>query len=108
MLRAGTPRRRIAEVLERVRLDAESRTPAKHLSHGQRQWLEIALLLANAAERLLDEPTAGMTAEETHATGALIRSSRASSASRPSSSSTTSTSSAIWRHPSRCSTSAAS
>ncbi len=74
VLRAGTPRRRIAEVLERVRLDAESRTPAKHLSHGQRQWLEIALLLANAAELvLLDEPTAGMTAEETHATGALIR-----------------------------------
>ncbi len=74
VLRAGAPRRRIAEVLERVRLGAESRTPAKHLSHGQRQWLEIALLLANAAELvLLDEPTAGMTAEETHATGALIR-----------------------------------
>ena len=62
VLRAGAPRRRIAEVLERVRLGAESRTPAKHLSHGQRQWLEIALLLANAAELvLLDEPTAGMT-----------------------------------------------
>ena len=74
VLRAGAPRRRIAEVLERVRLGGEGRTPARHLSHGQRQWLEIALLLANAAELvLLDEPTAGMTAEETHATGALIR-----------------------------------
>ena len=61
-------------MLDRVRLGAEGRTPAKHLPHGQRQWLEIALLLANAAELvLLDEPTAGMTAEETHATGALIR-----------------------------------
>jgi ABC-type uncharacterized transport system ATPase subunit len=74
ILRAGAPRRRIAEVLERVRLVGEGRTPARYLSHGQRQWLEIALLLANAAELvLLDEPTAGMTAEETHATGALIR-----------------------------------
>jgi ABC-type uncharacterized transport system ATPase subunit len=74
VLRAGAPRRRIVEVLERVRLAAETRTPAKHLSHGQRQWLEIALLLANAAELvLLDEPTAGMTADETHATGTLIR-----------------------------------
>jgi ABC-type uncharacterized transport system ATPase subunit len=74
VLRAGAPRRRIAEVLDRVRLGAEARTPAKHLPHGQRQWLEIALLLANSAELvLLDEPTAGMTAEETHATGALIR-----------------------------------
>lgn len=40
--------------------------PASHLSHGQTQWLEIALLLAQDAELiLLDEPTAGMTAQET-------------------------------------------
>jgi ABC-type uncharacterized transport system ATPase subunit len=74
VLRARRPRRRVDEVLELVRLGAEARTPAKHLSHGQRQWLEMALLLANDAELvLLDEPTAGMTAEETHATGRLIR-----------------------------------
>ena len=43
-------------------------------SHGQRQWLEIGLLLANDAKLLLlDEPTAGMTAEETVATGELVR-----------------------------------
>ncbi len=43
--------------------------PAAHLSHGQTQWLEIALLLAQDAELiLLDEPTAGMTAQETHKT----------------------------------------
>ena len=44
------------------------------MSHGQRQWLEIGLLLANDAKLLLlDEPTAGMTAEETVATGQLVR-----------------------------------
>jgi ABC-type uncharacterized transport system ATPase subunit len=74
ILRARAPRGRIAEVLDLVRLGGEDGIPAKHLSHGQRQWLEIALLLANEAELvLLDEPTAGMTAEETHATGRLIR-----------------------------------
>jgi branched-chain amino acid transport system ATP-binding protein/urea transport system ATP-binding protein len=73
-LRARAPRERIGEVLDLVRLRSHAGTLAKHLSHGQRQWLEIALLLANDAELvLLDEPTAGMTAEETHATGHLIR-----------------------------------
>ncbi|MEK0083537.1 ATP-binding cassette domain-containing protein [Benzoatithermus flavus] len=66
---------RIGEVLELVRLADQRHAVAKHLSHGQRQWLEIGLLLANNAELLLlDEPTAGMTAEETHATGILVRS----------------------------------
>src|SRR5690606_13177142 len=48
-------------------------TPAVELSHGQRQWLEIGLLLGNESRLLLlDEPTAGMTSEETAATGRLI------------------------------------
>jgi ABC-type uncharacterized transport system ATPase subunit len=65
---------RIAEVLEHVRLGPHAAVPASRLSHGQRQWLEIGLLLGNNARLLLlDEPTAGMTAEETHATGRLIR-----------------------------------
>lgn len=64
---------RVAEVLELVRLTSLARVQAKALSHGQRQWLEMALLLgANARLLLLDEPTAGMTSEETHATGGLI------------------------------------
>jgi urea transport system ATP-binding protein len=43
--------------------------PAAYLSHGQTQWLEIGLLLAQDAELiLLDEPTAGMTAQETRKT----------------------------------------
>lgn len=43
--------------------------PASYLSHGQTQWLEIAMLLAQDAELiLLDEPTAGMTEQETQKT----------------------------------------
>ena len=50
------------------------RTPAGALPHGQKQWLEIAMLLAGEAQLLLlDEPTAGMTAAETAATAELIR-----------------------------------
>ncbi len=65
---------RLEEVLAITRLCEMRRTVASTLSHGQRQWLEIAMILANRAELLLlDEPTAGMTAEETQATGNLIR-----------------------------------
>lgn len=66
----------IDSVLQAVRLsDSElQRTLVNHLSHGQRQWMEIGLLLGNQSELLLlDEPTAGMTSEETAATGKLIR-----------------------------------
>jgi urea ABC transporter ATP-binding protein UrtD len=73
---ASVPRRkaRIEEVLELTRLHEERAAVAAALSHGQRQWLEIGMLLANRAELLLlDEPTAGMTSEETRATGELIR-----------------------------------
>ena len=78
VIAAGVPgskrKARIAEVLEHIRLGELADVPASRLSHGQRQWLEIGLLLGNNARLLLlDEPTAGMTAEETHATGRLIR-----------------------------------
>jgi urea ABC transporter ATP-binding protein UrtD len=66
-------RARIDEVLDLTRLKEERAVAASVLSHGQRQWLEIGMLLANRAELLLlDEPTAGMTSEETRATGELI------------------------------------
>ena len=64
----------IEEILTLTRLGARREVAASSLSHGERQWLEIGMLLANRAELLLlDEPTAGMTAEETQATGKLIR-----------------------------------
>ena len=63
----------IGKTLELIRLTEQAGKPVKFLSHGQRQWLEIGLLLAARGELLLlDEPAAGMTKEETAATGELI------------------------------------
>jgi ABC-type uncharacterized transport system ATPase subunit len=58
----------------RFGLERDAARPAGALAHGQKQWLEIAMLLAaDARLLLLDEPTAGMTAGETSATVELIR-----------------------------------
>ena len=71
---SGARERKINMVLEEVRLEHQRDKVVKHLSHGQRQWLEVGLLLGNESRLLLlDEPTAGMTNEETAATGRLIR-----------------------------------
>ena len=65
--------KKIDETLEIVRLHEHRKILANALSHGQRQWLEIGLLIGNNAKLLLlDEPTAGMTSEETIATTKLI------------------------------------
>ncbi len=62
------------DILERVNLAAKRHMPAGALAHGERQWLEIGMLLASGARLLLlDEPTAGMTVGETAATAGLIR-----------------------------------
>jgi urea transport system ATP-binding protein len=67
-------RGRAIEVLERVRLEAKGEDLASSLSHGERQWLEIGMLLRNDPELLLlDEPTAGMTPSETKETAHLIK-----------------------------------
>jgi urea transport system ATP-binding protein len=59
--------------LERVGLVDRQRVLASELSHGERQWLEIAMLLVqNARVLLLDEPVAGMTGEERRRTGELL------------------------------------
>lgn len=72
---AGAPlAREIARLLDFLGLGAAADTPAGSLSHGQKQWLEIGMAIALEPRLLLlDEPTAGMSPEETHATGELVR-----------------------------------
>ena len=66
-------RDRIAAVLDTIGLQSKSEVLAGSLSHGQKQWLEIGMLLAQQPKLLLvDEPAAGMTDEETHKTGELL------------------------------------
>jgi urea transport system ATP-binding protein len=65
---------RIEAVMEQVGLSERARDLAGALSHGQRQWLEIGMLLMQDPELLLvDEPVAGMTDHETAQTAALLR-----------------------------------
>ncbi len=67
-------RARIEEILLTIRLGAERDRRAADLSHGQKQWLEIGMLLAQDPRLLLvDEPVAGMTDAETAATADLLR-----------------------------------
>jgi urea transport system ATP-binding protein len=66
-------RDRIHEMLNTVGLSDKAGWKAGALSHGQKQWLEIGMLLAQDPKLLLvDEPAAGMTDEETHKTGELL------------------------------------
>jgi urea transport system ATP-binding protein len=66
--------RRIESALEMVGLAGRSGERAGGLSHGEKQWLEIGMVLVQEAELLLvDEPVAGMTDEETERTAALLR-----------------------------------
>ena len=64
----------VAEALETIALTADLDKPAGVLSHGQKQWLEIGMLLVQDSKvLLLDEPVAGMSEEERDATGALLK-----------------------------------
>ena len=66
-------RERIFEILKTVALEGKAESKAGAFSHGQKQWLEIGMLLAQNPKLLLvDEPAAGMTDEETHKTGELL------------------------------------
>lgn len=66
-------RERVHAALERVGLAQRASVLAGALSHGEQQWLEIALLLVQAPSvLLLDEPVAGMTRAERERTGTLL------------------------------------
>jgi urea transport system ATP-binding protein len=70
----GEQRDRIDAILETIRLTAARERLAGSLSHGQKQWLEIGMLLAQDPKLLLvDEPVAGMTDAETQQTAELLK-----------------------------------
>lgn len=66
---------RVQEVLDLIRLQDQARRLAGTLAHGQKQWLEIGMLLAQDPKVLLvDEPVAGMTHQEVEHTAELLKS----------------------------------
>jgi len=71
----GGERARLEEIMELAGLTEYRDIIAGNLSHGQTQWLEISMLIAQDSKLILmDEPTAGMTIQETHRTGEIFKS----------------------------------
>jgi urea transport system ATP-binding protein len=69
----STEIRTVAGLLETIGLDAKANAPAALLSHGEKQRLEIGMLVAQSPDLLLvDEPAAGLTDEETENVGSLL------------------------------------
>ena len=65
--------KRIYQVLEIIGLEDHQGSPGRILSHGQKQWLEIGMLMMQEPELLLvDEPVAGMTPQEIERTSKLL------------------------------------
>ena len=72
--RTAEEKAQLDELLATIKLYAQRRAPAGGLSHGQKQWLEIGMLLAqDPALLLVDEPVAGMTDAETFETAELLK-----------------------------------
>lgn len=66
--------KRVEDILRKIRLQDRADMQARHLAHGEKQWLEIGMVLsANPPLIMLDEPTAGMTVQETALTAELIK-----------------------------------
>ncbi len=72
--RSASFMKKVFEILRLIDLYDYRHFMASDLSHGQRQWLEIGMVVAqNPKLIILDEPTAGMTADETFKTGEMIK-----------------------------------
>ncbi|TSE30219.1 Ribose import ATP-binding protein RbsA [Tepidimonas thermarum] len=70
---SAAQRQRLEALLALIHLEDAAQRPAGTLSHGQKQWLEIGMLLAQEPKvLLLDEPVAGMTDDETERTAQLL------------------------------------
>ena len=70
---SGEEADRIWEILEFIGLADKAQDASDTLSHGERQWLELGMLMAaNSKLLLLDEPTTGMTEQDKHKTAELI------------------------------------
>ena len=64
----------IKTILEQINLYEKKDVISTSLSHGERQWLEMGMVIAQKPRLItLDEPTAGMTADETYKTGEMIK-----------------------------------
>jgi urea transport system ATP-binding protein len=72
--RSGARDDRIGAILDDIGLGDKRNLPATHLSHGEKQWLEMGMVLASRPQLLLfDEPTAGMTVDEIRKTVTLLQ-----------------------------------
>jgi len=72
--RAAEEKQHVEEVLRLINLENKRNTLAKELAHGQKQWLEIGMVVASKADLLLlDEPAAGMSHGDAEQTAELIR-----------------------------------
>ncbi len=70
---SSTEHDQLDDLLQLIRLSDKRAWKAGQLAHGEKQWLEIGMLLAQKPRLLLvDEPAAGMSDEETHRTGELL------------------------------------
>ena len=70
----GRARNLVDEMLERVGLTHAADRVVGQLAHGQRQWVELGMVLSTDPDLiLLDEPAAGMTHDEVHKTAELVR-----------------------------------
>ncbi len=72
--RSHEERKHVEELLHLINLESKQNTLAKELAHGQKQWLEIGMVVASKASLLLlDEPAAGMSHGDAEQTAELIR-----------------------------------